>query len=97
MIGEVLEAIGGFIVGLFVGPAIIFGIGMLVYFFKEGKADERVEEMHREHAVAIKDMKKKYKKQHDRYMKIRAKVIKFVDDIEDKKPTKSGAADEDGE
>ena len=97
MIGEVLEAIGGFIVGLFVGPAIIFGIGMLMYFFKEGKSDERVEELHKEHAEAIRGMKKKYKKEHERYIKIREKVIHFVDNIEDDKTGKSVETDKDGE
>ena len=77
----ILEAIGGFIAGLILGPAIIFGLGMAIYLFRSNKADERVAELHADHADDIKEIKKEYQKTNKKYMKLREKLMQLTDSI----------------
>jgi hypothetical protein len=82
------QAIGGFIAGLVAGPAIIFGLSLVVYLFRENKSESAVAELHRQHTETIKDTKKRYQKAHDKYMKIREKVIRVADDLQEEAKTK---------
>lgn len=73
------EFISGIVVGLIAAPLLFLVIGMFGYSRRTKAQTKETREMRENHAKEIKKIRKEYEKKHLKYMKLRTKVLKFVD------------------
>lgn len=75
----ILEVLAGIITGLILAPLFFMALGMLAYNRTQKKHMKRMNEMRENHKRQINNIKKEYEKKHTKYMKLRTKMIKYID------------------
>jgi gas vesicle protein len=75
----VSEFLTGVMVGLILAPFLFLVTGMLGYSKRRKKTRAQISNIQKDHKKEINKIKKEYEKKHNNYMKLRTKIIKFVD------------------
>jgi gas vesicle protein len=75
----VVEFLTGIVVGLIIAPLLFIVVGMFGYTKKSKRTRAKINDMQKDHKKDINKIKKEYEKKHNNYMKLRTKIIKFVD------------------
>jgi gas vesicle protein len=75
----VVEFLTGIVVGLIIAPLLFIVVGMFGHTKKSKRTRAKINDMQKDHKKDINKIKKEYEKKHNNYMKLRTKIIKFVD------------------
>jgi len=73
----------GMLIGAFAGPLFASVIALIAWFFRSGKQEKKLNQIHAKHVSEVRDLKKRYNKTRMKYFKIREKVMKHIDGLEE--------------
>jgi chaperonin cofactor prefoldin len=80
----ITDIIIGAIIGLFLGPLIYVVSGLAIIALRRKGSRKKVEDIKLDYQKDLKKIKKQYRKKHKKYMKLRDKIIKYVDEYANK-------------
>jgi hypothetical protein len=84
MINIINEVLAGVIAGLILAPLFFMVVGMLGYNKTQKDQRKMKKAILENHTKEINNIKKEYERKHDRYMKLRTKLVRYVDKIYEK-------------
>ena len=71
-------ALAGLLIGIFAGPAIIYGVGTLVVMWREYVVQKQIAQMVALHNAEIKQIKKQYETSQKRFSKCSREIQKII-------------------